>query len=123
LIPGLDHYLKELRRYSEFKKVNPLTPDSERRGFFWFDFVDLEQTGFKEIPAKLSQPVEISFKLSHAQRIHLLDQLQAYGSSRVGLARLIGKNPVKKFYRMPAYVKQFGPQTAQQKYWEDVSYN
>ncbi|MFZ5803182.1 MAG: B12-binding domain-containing radical SAM protein [Candidatus Omnitrophota bacterium] len=104
---ALEGYLTELRRYSELRKINPLSLTEKKwRSSFHYDFLELEKNGFQVFPARrLDEPMEIEFVQTEDQKKLLAAQLNAYGTTRIGLARLIGKNPVKKFYRTPRLAK------------------
>ncbi|MEK7790787.1 MAG: radical SAM protein, partial [Deltaproteobacteria bacterium] len=122
-----EFYLKELERYSLLKKIKPLSSDSEEMSQFYFDFLELEALKFSCLPEKrLSTPMTIRFSHTNDQTAHLLRQLKVYGSSKVGMARLLGKNPVKKFYRTPsAYfpsdVSTDHDRSPADKVWQDYS--
>lgn len=121
----LENYLIELKKYSELRKKNPLSDDRNGEALFHYDFLKLEKEAFQTVPKeKLQYPLLLKFIHTEKQQKHLVSQLNAYGHSRVGMARLIGKNPVKKFYRTPYVVEPTENRSLenfQEKIWQDIS--
>ncbi len=118
----LENYLMELQHYSELRKMNPLSLNGNHQASFHYDFPALEQAAFKVIPSqRLEQSISLKFVHTENQKKMLTSQLDAYGTSRVGLARLLGKNPVKKFYRSIVKASSSSFEERKEKEWLDIS--
>lgn len=103
-------YLSNLQVYSELKKRSLFddkllsgpgnSPEFSR--LLFFDFLGLENQGFRVLPDNFRKPngVLASFVHTDDQRKIIKDSLDLYGRNIIGIARVLSKVHVTKIYRM-----------------------
>ena len=94
-------YLRELRQYSELKKLDLFNTASVFTAAFHYDFVALERLDFKSLPDGFDKPegVEVSFFHTDEQKKIIEGALGVYGGDVVGISRILSKIHVSKIYR------------------------
>jgi radical SAM superfamily enzyme YgiQ (UPF0313 family) len=88
-------YLAQLEKYMVLRKKNIFDFRTAYRDRFTFDFVDLDRAAFREVPRRLSRPVEIEF-------FHTDEQIALFGnfnSGVTGAARTMAKLCMPRMYR------------------------
>jgi radical SAM superfamily enzyme YgiQ (UPF0313 family) len=94
-------FLDELKKYSLFQKDNLFNVKKKYRAKFFFDIGKMAKNNFNLPMAdiKLSRSNFIEFKRSQQQIGIIKSGLEQFGTTNVGLARILSRVHVKKIYR------------------------
>ena len=94
-------YLRELRQYSELRKLDLFNTASVFTAAFHYDFVALERLDFKLLPDGFNKPegVAVSFFHTDEQKKIIEGALGVYGGDVVGISRILSKIHVSKIFR------------------------
>ena len=84
-------YLKELKVYSELRKIALLDSSTSYTRSFTFDFLAMDKASFIVEPReyKVESPIQIVFKHNEAQISLLCSYIAQYGTSLDGLGRIL----------------------------------
>jgi radical SAM superfamily enzyme YgiQ (UPF0313 family) len=98
---GLHHYLVELKRFSLFRKRDLLDSAGEFRDTFSYDFEKLSDSDFNLVPgdSRLDHPRAYVFRHSAVQREMIAGYIHQYGTTVVGLGRILMRSHVKRLFR------------------------
>ena len=106
---GLDSkerkYLKQLLKFSLFRKTNLLSIEEEQKDKFNFDFIKLLEVDFKIDPFSFysENEIEIEFYHSEEQKRLIKNYLIQFGASINELGFMLSRVHVNKFYRKGKY--------------------
>jgi len=95
-------YFAGLKRYSTLKKRSFIDLQSETIADFDYDFVQLEESGFDEVPTGKT-PTRLRFFHLPWQKQFFEDQLSRHGRSPQALGKVFSRIPIKKTHRTVAY--------------------
>ncbi|MBF0385324.1 MAG: cobalamin-dependent protein [Candidatus Omnitrophica bacterium] len=89
----VEQYLKELKQISYLRKKNFLKTDETAETVFHFDFEELHRKNFTINPFDVIRPEGITIRTFHneTQLIVAEGLIKQYGTSLVGLARILGR--------------------------------
>lgn len=96
-----DHYLTELNEFSLMRKTSVLDTEHRDRRTFHFDFPLLLESNFTLNPLEVKRPEGIEVEVYHsADQCELIKGfLGQYGTSLVGLSRILLRADMNKMYR------------------------
>lgn len=97
----VDQYLSELYEFSMMRKRDPLVSDQEEQREFHFDFTKLMDSKFDIDPFDVKRPDGIEIEVYHSdeQRELINGYLKQYGSTLIGLGRLLIRANMNRLYR------------------------
>jgi len=98
---GLREYLGELKQFSMFRKQDLLDFGEVFDGVFHYDFERLLDSDFSLEPAecRLEEPTRYVFLHSPVQRDMIKAYIRQYGTTVVGLGRILMRAHVKRLFR------------------------
>lgn len=98
-------YIDELKRLSLMRKHQLFDTDKKISGTFNFDFVKLigKNFGIDPISVRLKEPVELEIYHSDEQIEHINGYKKQFGTSLVGLGRILNKAHIGSMYRSADY--------------------
>jgi len=101
LDPAMSLYLDELREFSKLRKGDLLNRDAGLEGRFHFDFRAIMEQDFCVDPHDHILDSLIAYRFSHSQEQETMIQGYArqYGTSVVGLGRILMRAHVKRLFR------------------------
>lgn len=108
LIPIVEQYLEEAKRFSQLRKQQLLEPSLQYEGTFHFDFKSLMREGAVHDPvaAWFEQPIHYRFRHSEEQAVIIRSYVEQYGTSNEGLGRILMRAPLKKMFRQVETVEK-----------------
>jgi len=94
-------YLKELEKFNRFRKGDLLNTETNLEGEFHFDFKAATGQDFHVDPRDhaLDSPTVYHFRHSKEQRAMIQSYVHQYGTSVVGLGRILMRAHVKRLFR------------------------
>lgn len=100
----VDAYLSELREFSLMRKRDVLNPSRTAERIFAFDFAALEKSNFTIDPFSVARPDGIKVQVFHtSEQQHLIgNYVKQYGTSLVGLGRILLRSHIAAMYRKTA---------------------
>jgi radical SAM superfamily enzyme YgiQ (UPF0313 family) len=110
LNPRVEKYLTELERFSLMRKRKPLNMDEPQKGKFHFDFVRLLDKKFMMDPFDVESPEPISILVDHTDRQRNLIEgyVKQYGTTLIGLGRILIRANMGRLYRSAMALDQHG---------------
>lgn len=101
-------FLDELKKYSLFQKVDLFNLKRKYSAKFFFDIKKMIKNNLSLNPAevKLHSSQLIRFKHNHQQLEIIKSQIRQFGTTVIGLARVLSRVHVKKIYRQPQIIKK-----------------
>ena len=96
-----EQYLKELFELSIMRKTDLLDTDRRWKHTFHFDFARIVETNFNMDPFEVSIPqgIELEIFFSEQQRDHIGGLIKQYGTTLIGISRVIGRAQIGALYR------------------------
>jgi hypothetical protein len=100
-LAGLRDYLGELKRFSLFRKQELLAFAETFEGIFHYDFERLLESDFSRDPeeCRLEKPTRYVFRHNPVQRDMIKAYVRQYGTTVVGLGRILMRAHVKRLFR------------------------
>lgn len=97
----LARYLAQAKEFSKFRKRDLLDTESSYTGTYTFDFVEMLANDFACDPHEFSraEPMPIVFDHSVEQREAMTAYIRQYGTTVVGLGRILMRAHVKRLFR------------------------
>lgn len=104
------HYLGELAEFSLMRKRDPLNTDRPSRGRFHYDFVALLEERFMADPFLYEVPAGVDIVVDHtpAQRELVHGYVKQYGTTLIGLGRILIRANMGRLYRSAKTIDQDG---------------
>jgi len=101
LDPVMSAYLDELEKFNKLRKGDLLNADTDLEGEFHFDFKAIATQDFCVDPRDhvLDSPIVYRFKHSEEQKAMIQSYVRQYGTSVVGLGRILLRAHVKRLFR------------------------
>jgi len=96
----IKNYLNELSNFSLIRKMNCLSPAKKTYKKYHFDFQKLVESNFDTDPFKFyeSKGVDIEFHHTNKQLELIDDYVGQYGTSLVGLGRILSRANIKRLF-------------------------
>jgi len=100
-------FLNELEKYSLFQKIDLFNLKKKYSAKFSFDIAKIVKNNFnlRIDEVKLPRPRIVEFRRNHRQTEIIKSGIKQFGTTTVGLARILSRVHVKKIYRQPQMVK------------------
>jgi len=99
----MKQYIRELKFFSQLRKVDLLNSSTSHEAQFTFDFQKISNQKFQANPNDflLKQPAKCVFKHSDTQANRIKAYIEQYGTSLDGLGRILMRSYVKTLFRTP----------------------
>lgn len=94
-------YLTEMKEFSKFRKRDILDTSKTFEGSYHFDLQSLLSRDYEGAPLdySLQKPVRVSFSHNEAQKSAMESYIKQYGTSVVGMGRILMRAHVKRPFR------------------------
>ena len=94
-------YLKEMKEFSTFRKRDLLDTTHAFEGAYHFDFHAMLAKDYEGSPREylLEKPIRVSFNHNESQKQAMEAYIKQYGTSVVGLGRILMRAHVKRLFR------------------------
>ena len=101
LTPAVEDYLAQIQRFIVKRKQDITKVDEVLVDSFNYDFNEIEKLNYKVDPNHLTpcEPIQYSFFHDDKQKSHILNQLNVYLRTPVGLGRLLQRSVLSRMYR------------------------
>ena len=106
----VSHYLGELSQFSLMRKRDPLNTKRPDQGRFHYDFVGLLEKRFMCDPFEFERPEGVDILIDHTpQQVELVGgYVQQYGTTLIGLGRILIRANMARLYRSAKLVDELG---------------
>lgn len=101
LTPAMSEYLDDLFKFSLMRKSDILDTELPQLGHFSYDFAKLMETKFTVDPAEAYHPEGVAVEIYHSdqQRDLISGYVNQYGTSLIGLGRILIRANMNRLYR------------------------
>ena len=94
-------YLADLSKFSIMRKSNILDTEQPQLGYFNYDFTKLMESKFTVDPAEVYHPEGVTIEIYHSnqQRDLISGYVNQYGTTLIGLGRILIRANMNRLYR------------------------